>query len=679
MPRAGVDVGGTFTDVVYVDRGGIRISKVLTRPREPWKSVVEALDNVNADLRQLRELVTATTLGTNLLFGQVHLEKPKVVLLTNQGFEDVIEIGRQNRPSLYDPYFNKPEPLVPRTLRYGVPGRLNYRGEEVEALDIRYVRTVAGRECGDNVVFAVSLLHSYANPRHEIMVAEAIRDECPQAQVVLSSDVDPRPGEYERTSTTVVNAVLKPLLSQYIEALRRSLESRGFHGKLLVMKSDGGLATPEEALRVPAAFIESGPAAGVVASATYSRLLGVENVVSFDMGGTTAKAGSVVNGRPYYTEVYEVGGKVHMGRLVRGSGYPVRYPFIDLAEVSAGGGTIAWVDRGGALRIGPLSAGADPGPACYGRGGSEPTITDANAVLGRLPEELAGGLVKISRELAIKVLESLARKAGFTSPFEAAQAVVDLANTVMARAVRLVTVERGLDPSEMSMVAFGGAGPLHAVDIAREVGVREVIVPPYPGVFSALGLLLSDYKKILVAPINMELDEVSEEYLDEVFAGLEAEALEAMDSMGVEKDRVVLARSLEMRYKGQLESIEIPYRGLGEARSLFETLFESRYGFYSPEDPVEIAAARVEAIGVTEKPLSLLKKKGSGGGGGPTRSIRIYLSGEWVDATLYKAEALGPGDSVEGPALVVFKDSTLYLPPGSKGSVGDYGEIRVKV
>jgi N-methylhydantoinase A len=662
--------------VVLVVDGGIRAAKVLTRPREPWRSVAEALDAVEARPESLDVLVNATTLATNMFFGQMGLERPRVVLITNRGFEDVVEIGRQNRPSLYDPFFRKPEPLVPRDRRYGVRGRIGADGREIESLDLKAVREAASRECSKSTVFAVAFLHSYANPVHEREAARAIREACPGAEVVLSSEVDPRPGEYERTSTTLVNAVLKPMLGEYIGRLERELRSRGFRGTLLVMKSDGGLATPEEALRTPAAFIESGPAAGVVATAALARALGVARAVSFDMGGTTAKAGSVVEGRPQYTEIYEVGGKVHMGRIVRGSGYPVRYPFIDLVEVSSGGGTIAWVDRGGALRVGPLSAGADPGPACYGRGGTQPTVTDANAVLGRLPGELAGGAVKVRFDLARRALERLAAKAGLSSPEEAADSVVALANTIMARAVRLVTVERGLDPSEMAMVAFGGAGPLHAVEVAAEVGMREVIVPPYPGVFSALGLLLSDFKKIVVAPLGKRLEDVSDEHLDRAFSELEREAVEALEAMGVERRRVIVARMLEMRYSGQLEAIEVPYRGLAGAREAFENLYEARFGFRSPEQPVEISALRVEAVGLTDKPSISAEL---GGAGEPVEERRVYVEGEWVEAPVYRIEDLSPGFAVEGPALVVYRDSTLYVPPGYRGRVGSLGEVRVRL
>ncbi len=670
--RIGIDVGGTFTDIIVYSDGKLVSSKVLTDPKEPWMSVLAAIDSLGLSPSQAETIITSTTLGANFLLAGERLAKPRVVLITNSGFEDVLEIGRQNRPSLYDINFIKPPPLVPRELRYGVSGRIDSSGREVEPLDADSIVEIASRECRPDTVFAVSFLHSYINSEHEVIAGSIIRETCPKSDVVLSSDVDPRPGEYERTSTAVVNAYLKPVLARYLERLRAALDARGFRGRLLVMKSDGGLSSPEEVLRAPALFLESGPAAGVVAASYYAAASGIDKVVSFDMGGTTAKAGSVVSGRPLYTDLYEVGGKVHMGRLVRGSGYPVRHTFIDLAEVSSGGGTVIWVDRGGVLRIGPRSSGSYPGPACYGRGGVEPTITDANAALGRLPPSLAGGRIRVVRDLAVKSLEKLSREAGLPGPYEAAESALALANTVMARAIRLVTVERGLDPAEFTLLAFGGAGPLHALELAREVGISEVVVPPYPGVFSALGLLVSDYRVVLVRPVGRVVSELSDDKLEAIYVDMESEAISKLEGMGVEGERIRVVRLVEARYRGQLESISVPYRGLASLRVDFEEAFESRYGFRSTGSPVEVSALRVEALGVTDKPVIRVERRDGEPLVGYTR---IYVSGEWVDSPQYDASRLDPGFKLEGPALVMFDDSTFYLPPRCKSRVGDRGEI----
>jgi len=670
--RVGVDVGGTFTDVVAVVEGRIVHGKVLTRPREPWVGIVEGVESVGVDLGSVDVLVTATTLGTNLFFGQAGLERPRAALFTDEGFEDVVEIGRQNRPSLYDPFFTRPEPLAGRRDRVGVRVRVSPDGGLLVEPDLEAVRRAAAERCGGGYVFAVSVLHGYLRPDVEEAIAGAVREACPGAVVVTGSSVDPRPGEYERASTALVNAVLAPIVRGYLERLGEALRGRGFRGRLLAMKSDGGIAVPDEVYRAPAVFIESGPAAGAVAAAYIARLLGVEKLVAYDMGGTTAKASSVVSGRPEIVEYYEVGGRVHMGRLVRGSGYPVRHEFIDIAEVGAGGGTIAWVDRGGALRLGPMSAGAEPGPACYGRGGTEPTVTDALLLLGRLPPALAGGRLRLRRDLAEAALARLARQAGLPGPLEAAEAVVALANAVMARALRIVTVERGHDPEEFQLAAFGGAGPVHAVELAREMGVPRVIVPPRPGVFSALGLLLSDYRVSVARHLGRPARLLREEEVEEAFRRLESEAVERLRLQGYTGE-VTLERIVEARYRWQGEALRLPYRGVASVESDFHRLHEERYGFSSPRDEVVVDALRVVAVGEVEKPELAPEEWGRG----LEEQWRIYWEGSWHDALLVGAGRLWELGGLEGPALVAFPDSTLFLPPGSRARPGPHGEVVV--
>jgi N-methylhydantoinase A/acetone carboxylase, beta subunit len=473
-----VDVGGTFTDVVYLDESGrLRLSKVPTTPREPERGVIDGLKAVSPEAPF--EVLHATTIATNSLLGQVGLELPRTALVTTRGFRDVIEIGRQNRPQLYNLFFSRPRQLVPRELRYEVSERTLADGTVERPVDEGELERVAEDMVGRGVVTAaISFLNSYRNPSNELRAKEVLSRRL--RYVTASSEVAPEPREYERTSTAVVNAVLRPIVSRYLEGLWGSLSGLGA-SSLSVMSSAGGLVDVEEASLRPVQLIESGPAAGAIAAAALSRELGVNMAIGFDMGGTTAKASSIVNGDVEVTTEYEVGGEVHHGRVVRGSGYPVKFPFVDLAEVSAGGGTIIWRDEAGALRVGPLSAGADPGPASYGMGGDRATLTDANLALGRLPTELAGGLIRLRPELALKALSRLG------DPEAVASQAIELANLEMARAIRLVTVERGLDPSEFSIIAFGGAGPQHAAELAEDVGSRRVIVPPEPGLFSALG------------------------------------------------------------------------------------------------------------------------------------------------------------------------------------------------
>ncbi len=681
MLRVGVDVGGTFTDIVVFDEddGSLEYYKVLTNPLEPWKPVVEALESRQVSLSSTKVFIHATTLGTNMVFGQYGLEKPKLLLITNEGFRDVIEIGRQCRPELYNLFFSKPPPLVPRSMRIGVRGRINARGEVVEPLDTNAIRSLARKWCGKVDVFVVSFLHSYANSIHEVEAARIIREECPQAIVVVSHEVDPRPGEYERTSTAVINALLKPLLARYLTRLSSELALRGFKGKLLVMQSSGGVASLEEACRKPAAFIESGPAAGVIAAAYYARILGVKKALSFDMGGTTAKASAVVDGEPIIVDEYEVGGRIHRGRLVKGSGYPLRIPHIDIVEVSAGGGTIAWVDEGGMLRVGPMSAGANPGPACYGLGGSEPTVTDANLLLGRLPEQLAGGAIRVRRDLAEKAMRRISDQLGL-DVIEASLAVVKLANTIMAQALRIVTIERGLDPREFKLIAYGGAGPLHATELAREVGVKEVIIPPMPGVFSALGLIVTDYRHDLVEPLLTPVSRADDSQLAKVFTKLEEKAYRILASEGVPRKSIRVVRLLEMRFKGQSYSLDIPFNGsLEDATRVFHEVYQAKYGYRVDwEEPV-IVSAKIVAYGITSKPR-LPRSKPTPYEPRPREYKPVFFEGEdWVKTPVYARSVLKPGARIQGPALIESVDSTILVPPDASAWVDEYYCLHVRV
>ncbi|BES81115.1 hydantoinase/oxoprolinase family protein [Pyrodictium abyssi] len=680
MRRIGIDIGGTFTDLVAFDdeTGELRSLKVLTTPREPWRGFMEALRQLGWDLEGVEVVIHASTLGTNLFLGQVGLEPPPAVLVANKGFRDLLEIGRQNRPELYNLFFQRPRPLIPRSRRLTVAGRIGPRGEELEPLDEGAVRRIAREWCSRAKVFVVVFLHSYANPSHEKRAKEIIEEECPGALVVASHEVDPQPKEYERTSTAVVNALLKPVLSTYLSRVAGELRSAGFRGKLLVMQSSGGVAGVEQAVERPAAFIESGPAAGAVAVAYFSKLMGVEYALGFDMGGTTAKASAVVNGEPLVVPEYEVGGRVHMGRLLRGSGYPVRYPYIDIAEVSAGGGTIAWVDAGGALRVGPVSAGADPGPACYGRGGREPTVTDAQLVLGRLPEALAGGRIRLRRDLALEALAGLAEKLGMGVE-EAAASIIRIANTVMSRALRLVTIERGYDPRLFALYAYGGAGPLHAVELADELGAREVVVPPLPGVFSALGLLVTDYRHDFHAAVVRRADELSDEELEKVFAGMAEKALAMLRDEGVAPDQARLVRRLDMRYQGQAYELSVPYRGsLEEAVKEFHRLHEARYGFSLPDTPVQVVNARLTAYGVVAKPR-LPQGEPSPYRPEPSGRRRVYFDeAGWTMTPVYRRAELRPGAEIEGPAVIESDDSTVLVPPGHVARVDGLHAVHIE-
>ncbi len=682
MIRVGVDVGGTFTDLVIFDElsNELLYLKFPTKPREAWLSVISALEASGLLIDHMDIIVHASTLGTNIFFGQKGLELPKGLLITNEGFRDIIEIGRQNRPRLYDLSFDKPKPLISRNMRIGIRGRINAFGEEVEPLDVKKLENIVREYCNKVDVFIISFLHSYMNPVHEEIASKIIKMYCPEADVVLSHVVDPEPMEYERTSTAVVNALLKPVLAKYLCILRRELLKRGFQGKILVMKSSGGVSKIEYALETPAAFIESGPAAGTIAAAYFSKIMNLNRVITLDMGGTTAKSSAIIDGEPLIVKEYEVGGEIHMGRLIKGSGHPIRIQHIDIVEVSAGGGSIAWIDPGGALRVGPLSAGSEPGPACYGRGGVEPTVTDANLVLGRLPLVLAGGKIKLCKELAEKAIDKLAKELGISIE-ETALSIIRIVNTLMARALRIVSIERGLDPREFVIFGFGGAGPLHIAHLARELSVKKAIVPPMPGVFSALGLLLTDYRHDYRKGVMKYVSEINDETIEDIFRELEEKALNTLYNEGFSIDDIRIIRQLDMRYSKQAYELSIPYvRPFSKNIELFHKVYEAKYGYRHEDEEVIVVAAKLTAYGITKKPLVIRKYKERPYIPRPDLFRKVYFEDKgWVNTPIYHWEKLYPGAHIDGPAIIESIDTTILIPPEFNGIINGFRAIIVEV
>jgi len=642
-----VDVGGTFTDVVGVESGKLIVYKGPTSPRAPEIGVMEGVKKVGVP----QTVVHATTIATNALLGQVNLELPKIALITTKGFRDVIEIGRQNRPELYNPFFQKPTPLVPRNLRYDVSERVGPEGEVIEELKEKEVNEALDRAKTEGVTsIAISFLHSYLNPSNERRAKELAERQF--KYVSVSHEVSPAPREYERTSTTVVNAALMPVVKSYLDSLFNALKSQGT-SSLFVMSSSGGLIDVEEAGRRPVQIIESGPAAGVVGVSALSRLMGESNAISFDMGGTTAKAGTVVNYQVETTQEYEVGGRTHYGRLVKGSGYPVRFPFVDLAEVSAGGGTIIWIDESGGLRVGPLSAGADPGPMCYDKGGDKPTLTDASLFLGRIGDTLSEGM-KLRKDLAERGLRALG------DPVEVSSKAIALATLEMARAIRLVTVERGYDPSSFTMFAFGGAGPQFAVELAEEMGVKKVVLTPHPGLFSALGMLMADMKF-----------EASIAYPRDIKAGF----LEIEDEMRKAFPNATFQRFADVRYEGQGWELTIPVNDPEKVEEEFKQKHFSTYGFLL-DRRIEVVTIRSFAVmqGVS---LSLPSPRREG-----NPSVRwrdVFLDGQWVKTKILRREEIPLGYVVEGPAIVEEYSSTTLIKEGWSAEVHETGSLVIKV
>ncbi len=688
--RVGIDVGGTFTDLVAFNEGSGEVSlvKVPTTPRDPEVGVIDALSRFlrSTDPREVSLVSHATTLATNALLGQEGLELPLVALLTTEGFRDVLEIGRQRRPELYNLFFRRPRPLAPRRLRFGVRERIDYKGNVLIRLskqDVeRAVTTALQRGAG---AIAISFLHSYANPSHEKQAKEIAQKLASRLPVVASHEIDPKYREYERTSTTVVNAALIPVVSGYLKRLEGAFSSLRISAPRYVMQSSGGLASFDEAAKKPASLIESGPAAGIVASAWLGSLLGLERVIGFDMGGTTAKAGVVVNGRPEVTTEYEVGGSIHAGRIVKGSGYTVRFPFVDLAEVSAGGGTVIWADEGGALRVGPISAGADPGPVCYGMGGDKPTVTDANLLLGRLGEELLGGELKLNKTLAEQALAKVGERLGM-SAVEVAEAAVRIVNSHMAKVLRVVTVERGHDPRDFAMVAYGGAGPMHAAELAEDLGIAKVVVPQSPGLFSALGLLVTDIRHDLMRSVLKKVGDLDLGWLDAQFSEMAERGAQVLSREGVAPERMAFVRWVEARYEGQSYelAVELPAApsevGRDGLRELFHRRHERAYGYSMPDQEVEVVSARVTAIGAMPKPEQRGPPERVSIPEEALKEVRTVFFAErgWAEARVYDRSLLPAGAVVEGPAVIEQYDSTTIVPLGWSAEVDPHGNLRLR-
>jgi len=676
--RVGIDVGGTFTDLVAVsiDDGHTVTVKASSTPRAPEEGVLAVLQSF---LQQVEGAAVAllchsTTVATNALLGQLNLEPPRIGLLTTEGFRDVLEIGRQARSEVYNLQVTRPRPLAERRDRLGVPERIDARGKVMWPLDEAAVRLALATLKGEGVRdVGVVFLHSYINPVHERRVADIAAAEFPELRITLSSEVNPEYREYERASTTAVTAALRPIVSAYLQRLERGVRARGIGAPILVMGSHGGMVDISAAATRPAALIESGPAGGLSAAAEVARRLGLERVLSFDMGGTTAKAGAVLHGTPETIVEFEAAGHTHSGRYIRGSGYPVRFPFLDLAEVSAGGGTIAYCDPGGALRVGPISAGADPGPVCYGRGGSEPTVTDANLLLGRLnPTHLLGGDMPIDRAAAQAAMDALGRTLGLEG-LDLAAGIVRLVNADMTRALRIVSVERGYDPRRFTMVAFGGGGPLHACALAGMLGIPAVIVPPGPGLFSAAGLLTSPLKVALVRPVLAAAAQVRPEEVAAHYADMRAEAVADLERQGAAGDSITVAYTLDLRYAGQSFELSIPaapseQSWLDNAVRRFHRRHHEVYGYESPDHPVEIVAARLAASARPfETPLPSRPAVSSNPPAPRPRATRpVYFeeTGGFAETPIYWRDHLAPGAALVGPAVVEQYDTTTLLHPG---------------
>lgn len=697
--RIGVDIGGTFTDGTLVDSvtGEVTTSKVLSTPSNPASGFISAVQKLlsvdSVDPAAIEHVVHATTVATNAI---IEGKTAKTAFVTTEGFRDMLEIARQIRPSLYDLQFEKPAPLVPRQLCFEVPERLNAKGEVVTPLDesalAQLVEQIAESEIE---AVAVCLLHSYRNPDHERRVGETIAAKLPNVIISLSSDVVPEFREYLRASTTVINSSVAPIVSTYLSSISDQLVAENVTSELLVMQSSGGVYPAKAASENPVFMVESGPAAGAVAAASLGSSLGYPNVISFDMGGTTAKASLIRNGQPNITKDYSVGGAAQSGTGAFGgaSGYPIRTPVVDLVEIGAGGGSIAWVDSGGALRVGPHSAGADPGPVCYGLGGRQPTITDANLVLGRLdPDYFAGGEMKLDREAAYAAIRTHCAEPLGLSVEGAAHGIVEIANTAMVNALRLVSVQRGHDPRDFMLIGFGGAGPAHTVRLAEQAGIPKVLIPLGPGTASALGLLVTDVRMEGSATLIARADQVDLAKISSEFERLESLGREAHHQAASASGEPEFERAVEMRYWGQSFELSVPVpkrdsidqHWMDELTESFHEAHETAYGFRANDEPVELVNLRLTTVGKIARPKM---RKLANVDSDPSSSIKgfrqVYFASEtgdrgMIDSTVYDRSLLPAGAVFTGPAIVEEPDCTTVIHPEWKVTVDQFGNLSIE-
>jgi N-methylhydantoinase A len=652
--RIGVDVGGTFTDVILQTAdGGVRIRKVLSTPPSYDRAVVEAVAGLTGG-EGVAGVVHGTTVATNAVLER---RGALTALVTTAGFRDVLELRRLRIPHMYDPFWRKPDPLVPRRLRLELNERMTADGTELKPVDEAEVRAVATQLRAAAVEsVAVCLLHSYRFPEHEQLVGRVLREELPGVTVSLSSEILREQREYERSATTVVNAYVRPLMGRYVADIRRGLDAAKVDAPLTIMQSSGGVMTSDDATRRPVLALESGPAAGVVAALGMATRLGFENAIAFDMGGTTAKASLIEAGAVSRSREYEVGGSLSSGsRLMRGSGELLRIPTIDIAEVGAGGGSIAWLDPAGGLQVGPRSAGAVPGPACYGRGGEEPTVTDANVHLGYIPTgALASGDLSVSVELAERSLESIAGPLAL-SLTDTAAGVHAIANARMTRALRSVSSEKGRDPRDFVLIAYGGSGPVHALGLTEDLGCRTVLIPALAGLFSSLGLLFARPEFHDVHSCHLDARTVDPAELSRGYDELEARVAPSVE-------RPEWIRSADLRYGGQSWEVEVEFTdSLADVLERFEDAHERLYGVRGePGSPIEIRALRVAALGPAAGSSSLLLADDARQGSG-TRAATF--DGETFDVPVRTRASIAEAPE-PGPLLVDEYDTTVVVRPG---------------
>lgn len=681
--RIAVDIGGTFTDMACFDEstGEISFGKALSTHGHLHEGIQNTLDGAGVDLTQGYLFLHGSTIAINTLLER---NGAHTALLITEGFRDIYEIGRVNRPDAYNLFFSKHVPLVPRSRRFEVSERLRADGSLHKPLDEAAVRDLARQLRAQQVeAVAVLLLHSYRNPDHERRVKAILQEEMPGAFVTASHELSQEYREFERVSTAVANAYVGPRVSAYLGELEQHLEDKGFEGDFYAVQSTGGLFPLEHARRDCVRMLESGPAAGVIGAQAICAQLGLPDSIAFDMGGTTAKAGVISQGRPLTTGSALIGGYE--------KALPIQIPMMDIFEVGTGGGSIARVELGHSLRVGPQSAGSMPGPVCYGRGGTEPTVTDANLILGRLDEQhFLGGEMPLYLDRARQAMHDKVAQPLGLDVTRAADGILRIAVTQMSHAVKAVTTERGLDAGSFTMVVYGGAGPLHASAIAREIGIRKVLIPHAPGYFSAYGMLFSDLRYDYVRSVFRRLEGLSFDEIEAAYRDMEDEGRAAISASQIRPDEIVFERAADMRYVGQEHAVTVDLahaffadRDRAAIKNHFDEVHKVRYGTCAPREPADIVSLRVTVLGRMRKPPR--NEVAQGSPSPDSQALRghkpVYFrsAGDYVSTPVYRRDLLKSGNRLNGPALIEEHASTTVVQPGDSVEVDRLGNLQISI
>jgi N-methylhydantoinase A len=673
-----VDIGGTFTDLVAFDHATQKV--IYAKSPTTYDNLVEGILECFSKAKIKPAEASLVNHGTTLVINSlIQRTGAKTALVTSQGFRDILEIARGNRPDPFDLHYQRDEPLIPRELRLEVPERMGSKGEIVTPLDMAALERLAVEIRKTEVEsVAIFFMNSYINPAHEEVAAEKLKKFLPGVYVTFSTDLTREWYEYERCSTVAANAYVGPQVSTYIRQLDSDLEQQGFAGSLFMMGSNGGLLSAERTCRQPIGLVESGPIGGCIGASAYADALGFKNLVAFDMGGTTAKSALVENGRFSVNSVYYANGYV--------KGFPIKSAVIDIVEVGSGGGSIAWIDSQKRVHVGPQSAGSTPGPVSYGRGGMEPTVTDANLVLGRLNAgNFLGGEMKLDVNTARRVIEErIAMPLGYggeNGMIKMADGIISIVTVIMASTIRKISVEHGLDPRDFILFSYGGGGPLHACALAHELSIPTVVVPPEPGNFSAIGMLLADARIDSSKTFVGMLDDKSVPAMAEIFAGMEKEAAVSLAAEFATSD-VFFERHAEMRYRGQRHNIKVPVSGLKDKEQIrvaFERDYKRRYGHADAKAPAEFQALHLCAFARLKQPeIARLPRVAAKAAPAQTRRIYIGNAGGWVDAQIFHRDALEAGFSAAGPAVIEEYGSTTVVWPRDRFEIGTLREIRIQ-